>query len=129
MALSLLLALTALLTVAAGALFVVSRSYGEAAVYQNGLASVYGAESGANWGLGYVKSGAKEDRDVSFTEDGIRVNAHVNFSTGKIRSTACDSAGKNRRYLILWFTQGEEDGNPVVTVTKVSTNGNDYNSN
>lgn len=52
MTLCLLLLFSMLVTLSAGALYYVSRTASEAYLYQQGLSSVYAAESGANVALG-----------------------------------------------------------------------------
>ena len=58
MTLCLLLLFSMLVTLSAGALYYVSRTASEAYLYQQGLSSVYAAESGANVALGRLKTGA-----------------------------------------------------------------------
>lgn len=57
MTLCLLLLFSMLVTLSAGALYYVSRTASEAYLYQQGLSSVYAAESGANVALGRLKAG------------------------------------------------------------------------
>ena len=124
MALALLVSLAALLTVAAAAITVVTKSYGATTMYQGGLASAYGAESGANWGLAYIRGGGEEGRTASFTENDIRIRVRVTVkgTDVEIRSSAQDEAGKYKRFLTLTCVREEKDGSPVVTVKDVSAN-------
>ncbi len=57
MTLCLLLLFSMLVTLSAGALYYVSRTASEAYLYQQGLSSVYAAESGANVALGRLRRG------------------------------------------------------------------------
>ncbi len=121
MAICLLLLFSMLVTLCAGLLFFLSHTAAEVYLYREGLRSVYAAESGANWGIGYLQGGGREDAAVSFAEDGrsIRVNVTVDEETqsGTIESTAQDGEGGNQRVLLLTYTLADE----AVKVTDVRT--------
>ena len=63
MTLCLLLLFSMLVTLSAGALYYVSRTASEAYLYQQGLSSVYAAESGANVALGRLKTGTTSGKE------------------------------------------------------------------
>ncbi len=126
MAICLLLLFSMLVTLAAGLLFFLSHTAAEVYLYREGLRSAYGAESGANWGIGYLKEGNTDSASASFTENGRSVTVTVQKDSknggGIITSTAIDDAGGNKRILQLTYTQTmSEDGESVVTVKDVRT--------
>ena len=126
MALCLLILFSMLLTLFTGLLFFLSHTAAEVYLYREGLRSVYGAESGANWAIGYLKEGNIDSASASFTENGRSVTVMVQkdskTGSGTITSTAIDDAGGNKRILQLTYTQTMcEDGESVVTVTDVRT--------
>lgn len=73
MTLCLLLLFSMLVTLSAGALYYVSRTASEAYLYQQGLSSVYAAESGANVALGRLKAGAMGNQSFTLSVNGRRV--------------------------------------------------------
>ena len=75
MTLCLLLLFSMLVTLSAGALYYVSRTVSEAYLYQQGLSSVYAAESGANVALGWLKTGTKGRQSFTLSVNGRRVQA------------------------------------------------------
>ena len=70
MTLCLLLLFSMLVTLSAGALYYVSRTASEAYLYQQGLSSVYAAESGANVALGRLKAGVMGNQSFTLSVNG-----------------------------------------------------------
>lgn len=126
MTLCLLLLFSMLVTLSAGALYYVSRTASEAYLYQQGLSSVYAAESGANVALGRLKTGADGKSKIhAFGEwtagqgDG---NGYVGIRTeGVILSTASDTDGGYKRTVRITYTSEEHEGQRIITVTNVSS--------
>lgn len=113
LALSLLLFMTALLTVSVGFVFYQGRSRESVIRYRKGLASVYAAESGANWAL---SRGRREG--ASFTINGRTVV--VSFpKDGNILSQAEDGNRDYRRYVNITYRMEEKDGKALITVEDI----------
>ena len=123
MALCLLILFSMLLTLFTGLLFFLSHTAAEVYLYREGLRSVYAAESGANWGIGYVEEGNTESAAVTLTENGrtVKVNVKADGDGGTITSTATDGEGGNKRTLTLTYTRSAANGEVAVTVTDVKT--------
>ena len=116
LALSLLLFMTALLTVSVGFVFYQGRSRESVIRYRKGLASVYAAESGANWALSSLPRGVKEG--ISFTLNDRTVQ--VSFSqNGRILSQAEDGNRDYRRYVNITYGMEEKDGKALITVEDI----------
>lgn len=116
MALSLLLFMTALLTVSVGFVFYQGRSRESVIRYRKGLASVYAAESGANWALSALSRGRREG--TSFTISGRTVM--VSFpKDGNILSQAEDGNRDYRRYVNITYGMEEKDGKALITVEDI----------
>jgi uncharacterized protein (UPF0333 family) len=116
LALSLLLFMTALLTVSVGFVFYQGRSRESVIRYRKGLASVYAAESGANWALSSLSRGVKEG--ISFTLNDRTVQ--VSFSqNGRILSQAEDGNRDYRRYVNITYRKEEKDGKALITVEDI----------
>lgn len=116
LALSLLLFMTALLTVSVGFVFYQGRSRESVIRYRKGLASVYAAESGASWALSALSRGRREG--TSFTINGRTVM--VSFPRdGNIRSQAEDGNRDYRRYVNITYEMEEKDGKALITVEDI----------
>lgn len=117
LALSLLLFLTALLTLSLGFLFYQGRSREAVIHYRKGLQSVYGAESGASWALALLSQGG-EKSDLSLTLLGRTVT--VSFpEEGKIQSMAEDGRKDYRRYVVISYTLEEKEGKGLLKVEDI----------
>ena len=125
MAICLLILFSMLLTLFTALLFYMSHTASEVYLYREGLRSVYAAESGANWGIGYLKEGNRDDTSAVLHENGrtvrVTVTAPTSSADGVITSTASDGEGGNKRSLRLTYTLGETDGAGQVTVTGITT--------
>lgn len=126
MTLCLLLLFSMLVTLSAGALYYVSRTALEAYLYQQGLSSVYAAESGANVALGRLKAGAKGRQSFTLSVNGRRVKVTVTDTSasrteGVILSTASDADGGYKRTVRITYTSEEHEGQRILTVTNVSS--------
>ncbi len=125
MAICLLILFSMLLTLGAALLFFLSHTAAEVYLYREGLRSVYAAESGANWALGYLKEGNTESTTASLTENArtvkVTLKQDAKSGGGTITSTAYDSEGGNKRTLTLTYTLAEEDDGVTVTVTDVKS--------
>lgn len=116
LALSLLLFMTALLTVSVGFVFYQGRSRESVIRYRKGLASVYAAESGANWALSSLSRGVKEG--ISFTLNDRTVQ--VSFSqNGRILSQAEDGNRDYRRYVNISYKAEEVEGKKRIRVEDI----------
>lgn len=116
LALSLLLFMTALLTVSVGFVFYQGRSRESVIRYRKGLASVYAAESGASWALSALSRGRREG--TSFTINGRTVE--VSFpKDGNILSQAEDENRDYRRYVNITYGMEEKDGKALITVEDI----------
>lgn len=116
LALSLLLFMTALLTVSVGFVFYQGRSRESVIRYRKGLVSVYAAESGANWALSALSRGRREG--TSFTISGRTVV--VSFQKdGNILSQAEDGNRDYRRYVNITYRMEEKDGKALITVEDI----------
>lgn len=116
LALSLLLFMTALLTVSVGFVFYQGRSRESVIRYRKGLASVYAAESGASWALSALSRGRREG--TSFTINGRTVM--VSFpKDGNILSQAEDGNQDYRRYVNITYRKEEKDGKALITVEDI----------
>lgn len=116
MALSLLLFMTALLTVSVGFVFYQGRSRESVIRYRKGLASVYAAESGASWALSALSRGRGEG--TSFTINGRTVMVSF-LKDGNIRSQAEDGNRDYRRYVNITYRKEEKDGKALITVEDI----------
>ena len=128
MTLCLLLLFSMLVTLSAGALYYVSRTASEAYLYQQGLSSVYAAESGANVALGRLKTGAMGNQRFTLSVNGRRVKVTVTVTDtsasrteGVILSTASDADGGYKRTVRITYTSEEHEGQRIITVTNVSS--------
>lgn len=123
-ALILLILFSALLTVSAGVLVYMSRTSSTVTYYEKGLASVYGAESGANWALAYLKQGHKGNKTVAFTLGDVNVKvviSEMNETAGEIRSSATDAQGGHKRFLRLTYTTQPAEAGRRITVEDISS--------
>lgn len=116
LALSLLLFMTALLTVSVGFVFYQGRSRESVIRYRKGLASVYVAESGANWALSALSRGRREG--TSFTISGRTVEVSF-LKEGNILSQAEDGNRDYRRYVNITYRMEEKDGKALITVEDI----------
>ena len=119
-------AITQLMLVAlsAGALYYVSRTASEVYLYQQGLSSVYAAESGANVALGRLKTGAMGNQRFTLSVNGRRVkvtDTPTSSREGVILSTASDADGGYKRTVRITYTSEEHEGQRILTVTNVSS--------
>lgn len=126
MTLCLLLLFSMLVTLSAGALYYVSRTSSEAYLYQQGLSSVYAAESGANVALGRLKTGTMGRQSFTLSVNGRRVKVTVTDTSasrteGVILSTASDADGGYKRTVRITYTSEEHEGQRIITVTNVSS--------
>lgn len=116
LALSLLLFMTALLTVSVGFVFYQGRSRESVIRYRKSLASVYAAESGANWALSALSRDRSEK--ISFTINHRTVK--VSFpKDGNILSQAEDGNRDYRRYVNITYEMEEKDGKALITVEDI----------
>lgn len=123
-ALILLILFSVLLTVSAGVLVYMSRTGSTVAYYEKGLASVYGAESGANWALAYLKQGHTGNKTVTFFVNDVKVKVVIseeNKAKGQIFSSAIDGQGGNKRFLRLTYTAQKTDEGRRITVEDISS--------
>ena len=123
-ALILLILFSVLLTVSAGVLVYLSRTGSTVAYYEKGLASVYGAESGANWALAYLKQGHTGNKTVTFSISDVKVKVVIvetDETSGEIRSSATDGQGGNKRFLRLTYTAQKTDEGRRITVEDISS--------
>lgn len=124
MTLCLLLLFSMLVTLSAGALYYVSRTASEAYLYQQGLSSVYAAESGANVALGRLKAGTMGNQRFTLSVNGRRVkvtDTSASRTEGTVTSTASDADGGYKRTVRITYTSEENEGHRVITVTNVSS--------
>lgn len=116
LALSLLLFMTALLTVSVGFVFYQGRSRESVIRYRKGLASVYAAESGASWALSALSRGRREG--TSFTINGRTVEVSF-LKDGNILSQAEDGNRDYRRYVNISYKAEEVEGKALITVEDI----------
>lgn len=123
LALVLLLLLSGFLTLLAGGLLYLQRIDAAVYSYENGLASVYGAESGANWALGYLKAGhtGNVTRAFSVGNRKIKVVIQDADTSGTIKSSAGDAQGNHMRYLKLTYRSEEGEAGRQITVEDISS--------
>lgn len=124
MTLCLLLLFSMLVTLSAGALYYVSRTASEAYLYQQGLSSVYAAESGANVALGRLKAGVMGNQRFTLSVNGRRVkvtDTSASRTEGTVTSTASDADGGYKRTVQITYTSEENEGHRAITVTNVSS--------
>ena len=126
MTLCLLLLFSMMVTLSAGALYYVSRTASEAYLYQQGLSSVYAAESGANVALGRLKAGVMGNQRFTLSVNGRRVKVTVTDTSasrteGTVTSTASDADGGYKRTVQITYTSEENEGHRAITVTNVSS--------
>lgn len=124
MTLCLLLLFSMLVTLSAGALYYVSRTASEAYLYQQGLSSVYAAESGANVALGRLKAGTMGNQRFTLSVNGRRVkvtDTSASRTEGTVTSTASDADGGYKRTVRITYTSEENEGHRAITVTNVSS--------
>lgn len=124
MTLCLLLLFSMLVTLSAAALYYVSRTASEAYLYQQGLSSVYAAESGANVALGRLKMGAMGNQSFTLSVNGRRVkvtDTPTSSREGVILSTASDVEGGYKRTVRITYTSEAHEGQRIITVTNVSS--------
>lgn len=124
MTLCLLLLFSMLVTLSAGALYYVSRTASEAYLYQQGLSSVYAAESGANVALGRLKTGTMGNQRFTLSVNRRRVkvtDTSASRTEGTVTSTASDAEGGYKRMVQITYTSEEHEGQRIITVTNVSS--------
>ena len=111
MGLLLLLFLASLLPVAGAFLRFTGQSEMTLTVYQEGLISVYAAESGANWALEALKA-APLDRRVTFDVNRrhVTVEAEEHDRSGRLTASAVSKSGNYKRYISISYSVTEEDG-------------------
>lgn len=100
MTLCLLLLFSMLVTLSAGALYYVSRTASEAYLYQQGLSSVYAAESGANVALGRLKTGTMGRQSFTLSVNGRRVKVTVTDTSASRTEGGHPVYGIGRRWRV-----------------------------
>ncbi len=123
-ALLLLILFSAFLTLAIGILAYMSRSESSVLYYEKGLASVYGAESGANWALAYLRQGHTGNKTVMFAVGEVQVKVVISEDAagkGRICSSATDGQGGNKRFLRLTYTSQQTDQGRTIQVEDISS--------
>lgn len=126
LALTLLILLSGMLTLVSGLLLYLQRTDGAAYYYENGLASVYGAESGANWALAWLRQGNTGNVTKTFTVGNRKVKVVIQdisstSENGYIKSSAGDAKGNHMRYLKLTYTAEDTDEGRQITVEDISS--------
>lgn len=116
LALSLLLFMTALLTVSVGFVFYQGRSRESVIRYRKGLASVYAAESGASWALSALSRGRREVTSFTINHRTVKVSFPKD---GNILSQAEDGNRDYRRYVNITYEMEEKDGKALITVEDI----------
>lgn len=116
LALSLLLFITALLTVSVGFVFYQGRSRESVIRYRKGLASVYAAESGANWALSSLSRDRKEGGSFTINHRTVKVSFPKD---GNILSQAEDGNRDYRRYVNISYKAEEVEGKALITVEDI----------
>lgn len=116
LALSLLLFMTALLTVSVGFVFYQGRSRESVIRYRKGLASVYAAESGASWALSSLSRDRREGTSFTINHRTVMVSFPKD---GNILSQAEDENRDYRRYVNITYGMEEKDGKALITVEDI----------
>ena len=132
--LTILLFLSALMTITAAFLFYQSRSVMVHERYKNAICARYMAESGANWALGYIKRYGGKKKQITFpVGDGeVEVKIREIKNSGKeklweITSEGCDKKTKTVGGMIL-LVSVKEKGKVEVEYIKSDNNYQDWNS-
>lgn len=123
LSLMLLIFLSTLVTVSGYFLYFAGRSRAALSVYEEGLKSVYAAESGANWGLQALKTGPL-GRQVTFRVNDrvVTVENSEGRDGGELTSRAAAENGDYKKYVHISYSVEEEDG---VRKLKVEDAGSD----
>ncbi|MEE3453534.1 hypothetical protein [Dialister sp.] len=122
LAMMLLIFLSAILTVAGAFLLFSRRSLLSLSYYEEGLKSVYAAESGANWGLEALKEGPL-NRQVTFrvNERIVIVENTEGTSGGKLVSRAAAGNGDYKRYVRISYSLEGREGARKLKVEDVGS--------
>ena len=121
----LILLFSALLSASTALVFFLTRGSAAAVSHEEGLRSVYAAESGANWALSRLFSGAGGSTALTL-EEGDRTILPVSLITddgesGRIKVRSENEKGDPRRFLTIDFSSETVDGKRILTVEDISS--------
>lgn len=91
--------------------------------HEEGLRSVYAAESGANWALSRLSSGAGGSTSLTLEEGDrtILVRITDDGESGRIKVRSENEKGDHRRFLTIDFSSETVDGKRILTVEDISS--------
>ena len=128
-ALVFLLFLSGLLTLSCGLLFYMEKGRESLGVYENGLKSVYAAESGANLALAKLAkipiNGKLQLQSQPFSQNGrdVKVTISELGEEGTVFSIARDSEDRYIRYVKITYTVEMIGNNRYIRVGKITSDG------
>ena len=117
----LILLFSALLSASTALVLFLTR--GSAVSHEEGLRSVYAAESGANWALSRLSSGAGGSTALTLEEGDrtILVRITDDGESGRIKVCSENEKGDHRRFLTIDFSSETVDGKRILTVEDISS--------
>ncbi|BBK25782.1 hypothetical protein [Dialister hominis] len=119
----LILLFSALLSASTALVFFLTRGSAAAVSHEEGLRSVYAAESGANWALSRLSSGAGGSTALTLEEGDrtILVRITDDGESGRIKVRSENEKGDHRRFLTIDFSSETVDGKRILTVEDISS--------
>ena len=118
----LILLFSALLSASTALVLFLTRGSAAAVSHEEGLRSVYAAESGANWALSRL-SGAGGSTALTLEEGDrtILVRITDDGESGRIKVRSENEKGDHRRFLTINFSSKTVDGKRILTVEDISS--------
>lgn len=119
----LILLFSALLSASTALVLFLTRGSAAAVSHEEGLRSVYAAESGANWALSRLSSGAGGSTALTLEEGDrtILVRITDDGESGRIKVRSENEKGDHRRFLTIDFFSKTVDGKRILTVEDISS--------
>ena len=118
----LILLFSALLSASTALVLFLTRGSAAAVSHEEGLRSVYAAESGANWALSRLSSGAGGSTALTLEGDRtILVRITDDGESGRIKVRSENEKGDHRRFLTIDFSSETVDGKRILTVEDISS--------
>ena len=118
----LILLFSALLSASTALVLFLTRGSAAAVSHEEGR-SVYAAESGANWALSRLSSGAGGSTALTLEEGDrtILVRITDDGESGRIKVRSENEKGDHRRFLTINFSSKTVDGKRILTVEDISS--------